>query len=79
MQTLEYVKPNVEQGIPNDGVKSLLLLPSAFFIRYSTRPPKQSVLSFNLCILPQPETTANPGRGYCGGWIPCSLPSSACL
>jgi len=47
MQKLEYVKPNVEQGlrasggargdqgISNDEVKSLLLFPSAFFIRYS--------------------------------------------
>jgi len=27
---------NVEQGISNDEVKSLLLVPSAFVIRYST-------------------------------------------
>jgi hypothetical protein len=29
---------NVEQGISNDEVKSLLFFPSAFFIRYSTCP-----------------------------------------
>jgi hypothetical protein len=27
--------PNIEQGISNDEVKSLLLFPSAFVIRYS--------------------------------------------
>jgi len=29
---------NVEQGISNDEVKSLVLFPSAFVIRYSTCP-----------------------------------------
>jgi len=32
---LEYLNSNVEQGISNDEVKSLLLFPSAFVIRYS--------------------------------------------